>query len=249
MQYSLTRIRRGPEFPDFINHEIACNQKHPLSFKLNINNSSILLRYRKTRWQRIGENGVVKRSKLFCWIEIEEKNVGAVLLEVFQVDSFIGDYDFWETMDRDSIEDSHLADVLCTQWADISISISDFGPIIEFRSAWMHPQYAHSAIWAVAAKLLISRHFKQYSLLVMKAFPLEYVDNVPDGANCIVGLRQRQAAMTRHYMKLFDVMPMLGPPGVDGWLFGPASRLSGIIPLPEYKPHSFFEEFSKNLPI
>ncbi len=74
--------------------------------------------------------------------------------------------------------------MLCDVWSDAVNDVLAYGPVLEFRLAWMAPQHATTAVWATAAEALIKAEFDEHSILVMKAFPLEYEGlDAPEGCS------------------------------------------------------------------
>jgi hypothetical protein len=180
----------------------------------------------------MGGDGVVRRRELFCWFEIAGERVGALHLIEFTPDVGIDNFEFLDTMDADYHADAVLAEVLCSGWEDLSLAVFCYGPILEFRLAWIAQRYARRVHWAAVAERLIETEFPRHSILVMKAFPLEYESQSPAGSPAHDGLIARQAAMVRYYRKLFGVQPFPGPVGKEGWLWRTAPRVVNVIDPP-----------------
>jgi hypothetical protein len=120
--------------------------------------------------------------------------------------------------------------MLCDVWSDAVNDVLAYGPVLEFRLAWMAPQHATTAVWATAAEALIKAEFDEHSILVMKAFPLEYEGlDAPEGAPVYGGFISRQSAAIRYYRRLFGVDPFPGEWGADGWLWRASPRVADLL--------------------
>jgi hypothetical protein len=229
----LSRIRRGTEWPQSVENEQAQKLKYPRVMTINTEGAAHILHYRKSRWHRMnmGE-GYVRQRDLFCWIMFEKRRVGALHFVEFEPDVLIGNGDFFDTMDADYHADAHLAEVLCDAWHDVVDDVLAYGSVVEFRLAWMSPKYAISGLWAMAAEALLKVEFDERSILVMKAFPLEYEGRAPDGSPAHNGLMRRQAAMIRYYERLFGVDRFPGMSGAGGWLWRANPRIADFVPAP-----------------
>jgi len=176
--------------------------------------------------------GCVRQRDLFCWIKFDRTVVGALHFIEFDADALITAEEFFDTMDADAQADATLAEVLCGAWDDVVSDVLERGPVLDFRLAWMSPKHARAALWANAADALIDAEFGDHSILVMKAFPLEYEGRAPEGSAAHSGLIRRQAAMIRHYCRLFGVSRFPSWAGNDGWLWRQNPKLGGKIVAP-----------------
>ena len=169
------RIRRGAEWPRSVERERARKLKYPRKIMIKDERTTYILRCRKSRWIRkiIGE-GYVRERDLFCWLMLDKCRVGALHFIEFEPDIGIDNEVFLATMDVENSADAQLAEVLCSAWQDVVDDVLAYGPVLEFRLAWMSPKQATSAVWARAAEAFITTEFDDHSILVMKAFPLEY---------------------------------------------------------------------------
>jgi hypothetical protein len=164
----------------------------------------------------------VKRREVFGWIEAGHKRVGAIQLFEYDFANSMDNEDFCFLMDAESSIECKLADVLCASWDWFASEMMNFGNLLDFRMAWMDSGFDGHGVWCAAAKQLIAHEFPRYSLLTMKAFPLEYEGyegRAPEGARSQIGLLSRQNAMIRYYRKQFGVDAFPAPFGRDGWLY------------------------------
>lgn len=108
--------------------------------------------------------------------------------------------------------------------------ISDYGDIVELRRVWMRPAFSSKGRLATAITALLDQQFSERSMLILKAFPLEYECKVTDKNEEL--FRRRQRAMMRHYSRVFGVNPLPGSAGDDGWMYEIPVGLSTFIPSP-----------------
>jgi len=86
----------------------------------------------------------------------------------------------------------------------------------------------------MAAQEIISKHYAEdFSVLLLKAFPLEYEWRAPIGSEAAQTLERRRAAMIRHYRRVLRVEPLPGRPGEDGWMWRPLNQYA---PMPAARP-------------
>lgn len=188
--------------------------------------------HQSRRLRMMGREGVVRKREIVGQVEIDERLVGALRFVEYTPDPLIDNDEFFETMDADSESACALASVLCGGWECVSLDVSDYGPILEFSTAWMTPAFARGGLWAQVAERVIEHVSPRHALLVMKAFPLEYERKAPEGSSVEQGLFARQAAMKRHYRRLFGVQPFPGKAGEDGWLWRVGRRFADLMPPP-----------------
>lgn len=226
-------IRRDPtQLPKDLAYEQACYAWREYRYHLAFDPASPYeFHYRRSRRQRLS-NGVYQRE-LFCWIVLRGEPVGALDLWQFEARPLIDDDAFFEAMDECSDRTATLGEVLVTSWPEGVYEVFDFGPVIEFRLAWVAPAHSGRVPWAAAALALIEREFADFSILLLQAFPVEYSGRA---TGHIRRLKHRQSAMRRYYQRLLAVAPMPGEWGRDGWMWRRHARLErlggGAVPQP-----------------
>lgn len=94
------------------------------------------------------------------------------------------------------------------------------------------PSFANGALFADAAHGLIDTEFPDHSILVMKAFPLEYESVSTKGTSLAGSLRRRERAMVRHYRRVFGVERLPGRHGKQGWLWRPNPAYGDMVDRP-----------------
>ena len=214
----MQRIRRTDKIPIDFAPKPWTKMKHRLDLP------EVTVSYsRSSSWVGYIPQGI-RVKEVDAWV-----SCGAALeLKEYSVPFLIDDEDFLDIMDEESMTVSDLACVLCESWHDIA---GHFGKVLHFHTAWSSP-HAPAGLWAKAANALIAKEFPKHKLLTMKAFPLEYTGEAPEGSELHPALIRRIRAMERYYAKLFSVKPL---PYGDGWLYrinkGPAS----CTPLPRNK--------------
>jgi len=115
--------------------------------------------------------------------------------------------------------EAEMAAAICHQWKRLLNDVTPDGPILDFRCAWITPKLSDGNLFGDAACTLMSNFNPVNSVLIMKAFPLEYEGEVPEGSDLKQALDRCMRAMIRHYRKIFDVRPFRGKYGKEGWLW------------------------------
>lgn len=228
------RIRRNAELPESIKREAAMRYRYPHQMEITAGGSSIHARYRRTRFRRLVEGtSSVLRREIFCWLSVGRKRVGALDFVEFEFDAFAPTEELWNCMDSYAAADASLAGVLFDMWSDPA-DYSVYGPILDFRTAWMAPGQP-PGVWASVAKQIIATCCSDYSIIVLKAFPLEYEGRAPKGSRVQFRLRRRQRAMQRYYARVLQMKQLPGRHGKDGWMWRPHAAKESLIPPPVYR--------------
>jgi hypothetical protein len=208
----IDRIRRQTVDPVF-EHRIG---RLPSKITVGQDAELLELRYHKSRWH-LPEPDLPwvrqrsTRAKLF----VDGEHAGSFLFTELRPEPLIDNQAFFEWADALSFTLSQLAEVLCSHWEQIS-EVSDYGTILELSRIWMNPKFSSGRRFGRAANALIALS-KDWSLFVLKAFPLEYEGS---GANHYFDAqRQRQRAMMRHYQAVLGVVSFPHPDGDDGWMY------------------------------
>lgn len=159
----------------------------------------------------------------------DDQRAGSLAINEYRIATFAGSRYFLDEMDAHSHATYNLADVIIRHWEDVS-EISDYGDIVELDRAWMMAAHSSEGCFSAAANVLIEKLYRNRSLLILKAFPLEYENKITDGNEA--AFLRRQKAMQRHYSKIFDVTPFPGSDGGDGWMYSIPKHLRGVIAQP-----------------
>lgn len=232
----IARIRRTSSMPEFAVEEARQRRRYPHT--LNIKGLGVTLAYRASGEVSVGEvdrgeeyHDAVLRRELFCWLRVGRQRVGAMALNTYCFSGCASNSEILDTMDIDQAFEWNLAKVLCNAWRSVVFDVSHMAPVLYFHMAWISPRYADGKLFAVAANELIEA-VDDYSILVMKAFPLEYEGQAPPGSSRSGALRSRQRAMVRYYQRIFGVRPFPGRDGGDGWLWRPHPLRADAIRVP-----------------
>jgi len=199
--------------------------------RLALGDGDLVVQYHCSRWNPVAENeeGVrrrVTRAKLLS----NGDHAGSLELVEYEIPWLMGADEFLYEMDAYSMATCHLAEVLCAHWEEPA-DLGEYGSVLELNRAWMRPAYSSNGNLKAAVDGLLEKLFDDRSLLILKAFPLEYEGEVTDFNRN--HFRRRQAAMMRHYRHLFGVDALPGSNGEAGWMYAMPERLEGIIAAPK----------------
>jgi hypothetical protein len=210
-QSNSTRIRRNNVDPVF------GKRRFRTSATLSIAHPTqrLELRYSRSRWQRDPDLPVVQQRVVKAQLHVDGEHAGSFLLNELRPKPFIDKRRFFEWADAMSSELSELAEVICRHWEEV-FDVTDSGTVLELARVWTHPAFSGEGRFALAANTLIGLS-AEWSLLVLKAFPLEYEGQVSDG-NADAYTR-RKAAMMRHYRSTLGVTQFPGDAGDEGWMY------------------------------
>jgi hypothetical protein len=210
--------------PDGLGHPFP----HHLKSIREIDLSSVggfIGRYRKFPRAWIAETpDTVYVRRIYCWLFADEQHVGSFeLIDFDQPDlAFVDDDEFCFLMDAISDSAMVLAELLVQHWPDVATTLFPFGRIILIDRAWVKPGVTGRSQWAAVLRRLIEIECRRYSLLVLKAFPLEHENK---GKHPLIDFRRR--ALMRLYRREFGMKPFPGKAGDDGWMYAISERLKG----------------------
>ena len=173
------------------------------------------LRYHRSRWQSDRDVPGVHQRILQSRLYLNGCHAGSFLLTEVRPEPLIANDRFLEWADVRSAEMLDLAETICEHWVDVS-EVSDFGTILELTRAWMSPRFSSGERFSLAANALAALS-AEWSLLVLKAFPLEYEGMVTDLNKD--AHKRRQKAMVRHYRSTLGVEPFPEEAGDEGWMY------------------------------
>lgn len=186
-------------------------------------------RYRKyTRaWLADVPKSIYKRH-IYCWLFSGDDAVGTFeLIDFDDGGGWVEDDDFWMLMDSHSDSTVELAEAVTTYWPEIMSSLLPYGPIILIDRLWVKTSFARRSEWASILRRLIEIEFKFYSVIALKAFPLEF-----KGAGKQLLFPSRRRALMRLYNRKLDMRPFPGRHGQLGWMYSIAPRLEGVVDEP-----------------
>ena len=163
--------------------------------------------------------GLVQKTELFAWLVLGRRRIGAFELNEFDPNCCGSNEDFMIVMDIDEAYEATLSAALCEQFDNLIGEVTLAGPILDFRRAWIMPRFANGELFRLAARTLVEKVSPHYSIMVIKAFPLEYEGEVSEGSDLEIAFQGRARAMMRYYQRIFAVRPFDGEYGDDGWLW------------------------------
>jgi hypothetical protein len=170
--------------------------------------------------------GFVLKTELFAWLMLGRRRIGAFELNKFDPNGCASNEDFMMVMDMDDEYEATLSGALCGQFDNLIDEVTFFGPILEFRRAWIMPRFASGVLFPLATRTLVEKISPHSSIVVMKAFPLEYEGGVPGDSDLKIASKRRVRAMIRYYRRIFGVRPFGAEYGDEGWLWREGKTLA-----------------------
>jgi len=125
--------------------------------------------------------------------------------------------EFFYEADGLSKADHDTADIIQRVWGD-ELSPFDYGTVVRFGRLAIVATSHSLEIWSLINSVIAKEFARRGSLLVLKAFPLEF--ERPGGIERD-GLRKRACAMSRYYERRLRVHVIPGPYGAEGWMWRP----------------------------
>jgi len=226
----MNRIRRRDALPEFADADARRRRKYPHTIELSATDSS--LRYWMSKPYSVGlpagddYKDCVQKTELFAWLMLGARRIGAFELNKYDPNGCASNEEFIMVMDSDEEYEATLSGALCKQFDDLIDEVTLGGPILDFRRAWIMPQFAHGDLFRLATRALVEEFCPDYSIMVLKAFPLEYEGYVPKGSELEIAFKRRVRAMIRYYQRIFGVRPFDGEDGDAGWLWREGETLA-----------------------
>ncbi len=114
--------------------------------------------------------------------------------------------DFFEAADASSQEDYEFADALLESW-DHNPALLDFGTLVRFDRLVIRSGSHSREVWRAINSVIDREFMKRGSVLLLKAFPLEYEGALGPGSDPVLraNLHRRQGAMQRRYGRVLGV--------------------------------------------
>jgi hypothetical protein len=225
----MKRIRRQGALPEFA--EFQAQRRGKYRHTIELPGTATSLQYRKSKPYSVGEfddtcRGFVQKTEFFAWLMLGGRRIGAFQLNQFDPNGCGSNLDFMMAMDIDDAFEATLAGALCDQFDNLIDEVTLAGPILEFRRAWIMPRFANGDLFRLAAHTLVEKFCPHFSILVIKAFPLEYEGEVREGSDLEFAFKRRVRAMIRYYQRIFGVHLFDGAYGDDGWLWRAGETLA-----------------------
>jgi hypothetical protein len=246
LSMSPRRARRAADLPRFASSEAASRRRYPKTIPVPGHDALLRCRASQETWVG-GEVDAIARVELFAWLKVDGRRIGAFEFATYDPNGCGDNEDFQFLMDCDDGHEAHLSNVLSSAWADVVLDITHVGPILDFRCAWLAPEFARGRLFADAVNAVTDQLCPDYSILVMRPFLL----GASKGSERSKGLTRLHAIMIRHFQRTLGVDRLPGEYWHEGWLWRPNSRCrlihpprSGVV-LPFVKPA---DPASKNAP-
>lgn len=223
------RIRRSDTPPSGMGDPFPSHLKSLREIDLRAS-IGFLGRYRKypRAWLAEVPDSIYKRH-IYCWLFSGDEAVGTFeLIDFDDGGGWVEDDDFWQLMDSHSNSTMELAEAVTKAWPEIMSSLLPYGPIILIDRLWVKPGSARRSEWAAILRRLIEVEFKFYSVITLKAFPLEF-----EGAGKQRLFARRRRALMRLYSRELGMRPFPGTLGKMGWMYSVAPRVADVIEAPE----------------
>lgn len=226
-----SNVNRAPR----TQHDFVFPKGAPKSLRrklsLTLNGEVIELRYQRSRWSNISEGGVAQQRKTSGLILADGAHAGSFSVAETRADLFVDRHEFFDVMDELSQETASLGTLILEHWREPD-DVFNYGDVVELRRLWMSPRLSGSGRLRTAMNALLASEFANRSLLVLKAFPLEYEgDEMNENRQAF---EHRQAAMIRHYTHLLGVTPFPACAGRDGWMYAIPERLARSVAKPDF---------------
>lgn len=223
----MTKIRRTADDPVLTSSRLRGKvQVLPISDA----EEALAILYRQAAWHFVCPDiRIVKQRHTTGVIRVEGLPVGSFKIVETRIRPFTDAEDFFYDMDAQSYTTARLAETLNAHWQEPD-DFSAYGDIVEIDRLWMDPRFSRNGRLKQSISALLNHLFQDRSLLILKAFPLEYEGKVSE-LNCDA-FDHRMRAMMRHYARTLGVAAFPGASGRDGWMYAIPDRLVGIVPPP-----------------
>lgn len=232
VQSSMNRVRRDIDEVDPVFGD-DCPRSFPKRLELVCADEALQLRLHRGRWYKLDEEcPQLKRRQTSAKLFARGNHVGSFRMSEYELGALADGDEFYYLADCVSSSMAELAAVLRAHWEELH-EITDYGKVVELERGWMSPRYPNGK-WFAAAWLALAELAQDRSLLVLKAYPLEYEGNVTE--QNADALTRRQKALIRYYQSSLSVAPLPGATGQRGWMYSIPDRLLELVPPPLEKP-------------
>ncbi|MGD9966384.1 MAG: hypothetical protein AB7T59_07680 [Hyphomonadaceae bacterium] len=183
----------------------------------------------------------LRTRRTFGWILRGDVKAGALELREYDMCACDANETLWMAADAAGYDASQAIYALCSQWRDLGMSVAAYGSVLELGGLWLLPSQG-KACGAQILNAFVRTACRGYSLVILKAFPLEYESKLGDEPALKVGFEHRKRAMQRYYARSLGMKPFPGPTGDAGWMWKPAKRVAKFIAPPTYSDDPFPED-------
>ena len=128
--------------------------------------------------------------------------------------------DFLLAADGQSQADYDTADILIDAWGDEDLPFN-YGTVVRFERLAIKSTSRSPDVWSLISELIGREFARRGSLLMLKAFPLEYEGRASADSPAAIRkrFRRRCIAMRRYYAHRLGMSAVPGPYGEEGWMW------------------------------
>lgn len=130
--------------------------------------------------------------------------------------------EYVDAADMLSQEEYDASRIVSSCWDD-SFSPFDYGTVVRFERLAISLCTRSSEVWTLIAQVITREFSRRGSLLLLKAFPLEFENRLTAATPAATRSRfdARLRAMQRHYSRRLGVRSLPGQFGNEGWMWRP----------------------------
>jgi hypothetical protein len=220
------RIRRGPDLPEDLAHDVATGVRYPL--RLKSPDPQFEIHYRRDRWSDVTWQELVFTRTTVAWLVKGGERVGGIQFTEYRFDVPLSNNEVFDALDGLSDESARVGDLVTLMWKDFTEEVGD---IVELETVWASPRLRRPDLILHVTRQLLRHPLRRRELFVAHVFPLEYSHRVWEGTPSNVGFERRLAALTRAAERHLELKPFPGPAADLGWMY----RLNPCWEMPE--PH------------
>jgi hypothetical protein len=179
----------------------------------------LLLYVRRQRYSR-EESETFSYRRILFHIASQGEPVAAGLFVEWAAPAGLLD-EFLYVADAQSQADHDTADILVGAWSD-DTSPFLYGTVVRFERLVIRSGHYSTQVWSLVSYLIDREFARRGSILMLKAFPLEYERQTTQAPRSVYKrLRRRKLAMERYYTYRLGTRSVPGPYGKDGWMWRP----------------------------
>ncbi len=174
----MARSSRGSLPPERTLLKIAKDRRR--SGKIELNHTGVVLGFKVHKVSPVGgeygihgdsANDVVIRSRISCVLSEGKRRIGALEFASYAIGACQDNIEFLRTMDLDESDEGLIAQAVHQAWPKFIEEHRHDGDLIDFRGAWIDPQFADTDLLVVAAQHAIGRVIEHYSVVLSCTSP------------------------------------------------------------------------------
>lgn len=183
--------------------------------------AGLVVEVKRNRFVREAPDSFAYRSILFrVWESDQAAATGRFVEWMGPAISLVEEY--VDAADMLSQEEYDASRIVSTYWGD-GFSPFDYGTVVRFERLAISRKTNSSAVWDLIAQIVVREFSRRGSLLLLKAFPLEFENRLTKASPVAARSKfyARRRAMQRHYSHRLGVRSLPGEFGDDGWMWRP----------------------------